>query len=295
MKKIFTSILILIFTISFTSFEIFAATKTQVAEISKIENELYGFDYIKDDFETRLKRLEETIYGKASSGDINSRLKNIANDIMSEQIGSEIEPSEDTYKESEEIADSSVNYPVMDEIEMKVFNKTYKNRDFHTRIVTVERELFGKIYDVEDYSTRMDRIKAKVLPEVLAREKVFGYDNSQEALNSSSLSGLNANRFAGRMPYGQENYTRPYANYGDYLGGASPIPEDIEDSLSELEYNTFGTEFSNEDTQTRIKRLNSVNKAQKSSQKYDSQKFNQRMSTFMEIGAMLLMILAMVL
>jgi len=53
--------------------------------------------------------------------------------------------------------------------------------------------------------------------------------------------------------------------------------------------------FVNEPTNTRIKRLNSVNKAKKSSSRYDSQKFNQRMSTVMEIGAMLLMILAMVL
>ena len=74
-----------------------------------------------------------------------------------------------------------------------------------------------------------------------------------------------------------------------------PIPENLEDELAQLEYNTFGTEFSNEDPQTRIKRLNSVNKAQKSSQRYDSNKFQQRMSTVMEIGAMLLMILAMVL
>ena len=295
MKKLFIICITIFLLELFIPIEIIAATKTQVAEISKIENELYGFDYIKDDFETRLKRLEETIYGKASSGDINTRLKKIASDIMSEQIGLEIEPTEDTYKEAEEIADSSVNYPVMDEIEMKVFNKTYKNRDFHTRIVTIERELFGKIYDVEDYSTRMDRIKAKVLPERLAREKVFGYDNSEELLSSNDLSGLNNNRFSGKMPYGQENYTRPYANYGDYTGSAADIPDNLNDELAQLEFNTFGTEFSNEDTQTRIKRLNSVNKAQKSSHLYDSQKFNQRMSTFMEIGAMLLMILAMVL
>ena len=57
----------------------------------------------------------------------------------------------------------------------------------------------------------------------------------------------------------------------------------------------FGTEFSNEDAQTRIKRLNSANKAKKSKPKYDSQKFSQHMSTAMEIGAMILMILAMVL
>ena len=65
--------------------------------------------------------------------------------------------------------------------------------------------------------------------------------------------------------------------------------------MAQIEYDTFGTEFSNEDTKTRIKRLNSANRAQRSSQRYDSNKFQQRMSTAMEIGAMLLMILAMVL
>jgi hypothetical protein len=149
MKKLFIIFITIFLLELFLPIITIAATKTRVAEISKIENELYGFDYIKDDFETRLKRLEETIYGKTFSGDMNSRLKKIASDIMSEQIGLEIEPTEDTYKVAEEIADSSVNYPVMDEIEMKVFNKTYKNRDFHTRVVTVERELFGKIYDVK--------------------------------------------------------------------------------------------------------------------------------------------------
>ena len=207
----------------------------------------------------------------------------------------EINPVEDTYKEEDVIADNNVNYPIVDEIELKLFQKTYKNRDFHTRIVTIERELFGKIYDVEDYSKRMDRIKAEVMPERLAREKVFGYDNSNDSINSIDLSGLNANRFAGRMPYGQENYTRPYANYGDYTGAASPVNHNLSEELAQLEYNTFGTEFSDEDAHTRIKRLNSVNKAKKSSSRYDSVKFQQRMSTAMEIGAMLLMILAMVL
>ena len=126
----------------------------------------------------------------------------------------------------------------------------------------------------------------------MAREKVFGYDNTDNAISSIDLSGLNANRFAGRMPYGQENYTRPYSNYGDYF---TPENSSFDDELAQLEQDTFGTEFSNDDTQTRMKRLNSVNKAKKSFGRYDNAKFQQKMSTAMEIGAMLLMILAMVL
>lgn len=295
MKKIFVYVSIFIYFFSFVPIEVFGANKTQLMQVAKIENEIFGFDYMNDELKSRISRLEKTIYGKELNGDLNQRLKKLANDITAEQIGLEIEPVEDSFKEQDNIADSSVNYPIVDEIEMKIFQKTYKNRDFHTRIVTIERELFGKIYDVEDYSKRMDRIKAEVMPERLAREKVFGYDNSHDSISSMDLSGLNVNRFGGKMPYGQENYTRPYANYGDYTGGASPINDNLSNELAQLEYNTFGTEFSNEDTTARIKRLNSVNKAKKSSSRYDSAKFQQRMSTAMEIGAMLLMILAMVL
>ncbi len=295
MKKLLIYLSIFVYLFSFIPVETFAANKTQSAEISKIENDIFGFDYINDELKNRVSRLEKTIYGEEKNGDLGARIKKLASDITADQIGLEIEPVEDTFRDDEVIADNTVNYPIVDEIEMKLFNQTYKNRDFHTRIVTIERKLFGKIYDVEDYSKRMDRIKAEVMPERLAREKVFGYDSTDNSLSSIDLSGLNANRFSGRMPYGQENYTRPYANYGEMTGGAYPVQDDINNQLAQLEYDTFGTEFSNEDPQTRIKRLNSVNKAKKSSNRYDSAKFQQRMSTAMEIGAMILMILAMVL
>ncbi|MCM1004349.1 MAG: hypothetical protein NC408_08420 [Candidatus Gastranaerophilales bacterium] len=291
MKKLFIYFTILLYLLSNMPLQTYAAP-THSAEISKIENDLYGFDYINDELKNRVARLEKTIYGQASTGDLNKRIKKLATDITAEQIGLEITPSEDTFREDDVVADNTVNYPIVDEIEMKLFNQTYKNRDFHTRIVTIERKLFGKIYDIEDYSTRMDRIKAEVMPQTLARENNDYYDDN--AISSSSLSGLNSNRFSS-MPYGQGNYTRPYANYGDFTGGAFPTPESLDDELAQLEYNTFGTEFSHEDTKKRLKRLNSVNKAKRTSSRYDSNKFQQRMSTAMEIGAMLLMILAMVL
>lgn len=301
MKKYLSYLFILTSLISFVSLPVAAAPQASV--ISKIENDIYGFDYSNDTSKNRVERLEKTIYGKASSGDLNKRIKKLSGDISADVIGLEIPPVEDSFKEDDTVkADSSVNYPIVDEIEKKLFNQTYKDRDFHTRIVTIERKLFGKIYDVDDYSTRMDRIKAEVMPQSLARESSFDGDYTaqrhfnDDEINSYDLSGLNHSRFS--MPFGQRNYTRPYVNYGDEMGGAAaPIPNNpnLNDELAQLEYETFGTEFSNEDTASRIKRLNSVSKAKKSSSRYDSQKFSQRMSTAMEIGAMILMILAMVL
>lgn len=300
MKKFLATFLIFVYIFGFTGFSVEAATQKPDSLITKIENDIYGFDYSNDTAQNRISRLEKTVYGKSSSGDINKRIKKLSGDISADVIGLEIEPTEDSFKEDETIADSSVNYPIVDEIEQKIFNQTYKNRDFHSRIVAIERKIFGKIYDVDDYSTRMDRIKAKVMPETIAKKSYDDdlagqnyYDN--DTLTSNDLSGLGRSRF--KMPFGQKNYTRPYANYGDMTGGSAMLPTNpnLNDELSQLEYETFGTEFSNEDTATRIKRLNSVSKAKKSASKYDSNKFSQRMSTAMEIGAMILMILAMVL
>ena len=300
MKKILAIFLMFLYIFVFTGFNVEAVTQKSNSLITKIENDIYGFDYSNDSAQNRISRLEKTVYGKSSNGDINKRIKKLSADISADVIGLEIEPTEDSFKEDEAIADSSVNYPIVDEIEQKIFNQTYKNRDFHSRIVAIERKIFGKIYDVDDYSTRMDRIKAKIMPETIAKNSYNGdfrsqsyYDN--DTLTSNDLSGLSGNRF--KMPFGQKNYTRPYANYGDMTGGSAMLPSNpnLNDELAQLEYETFGTEFSNEDTASRIKRLNSVSKAKKSASKYDSNKFSQRMSTAMEIGAMILMILAMVL
>lgn len=300
MKKILAIFLMFLYIFVFTGFNAEAVTQKSDSLITKIENDIYGFDYSNDSAQNRISRLEKTVYGKSSNGDINKRIKKLSGDISADVIGLEIEPTEDSFKEDETIADSSVNYPIVDEIEQKIFNQTYKNRDFHSRIVAIERKIFGKIYDVDDYSTRMDRIKAKIMPETIAKNSYNDdfrsqsyYDN--DTLTSNDLSGLSGNRF--KMPFGQKNYTRPYANYGDMTGGSAMLPSNpnLNDELAQLEYETFGTEFSNEDTASRIKRLNSVSKAKKSASKYDSNKFSQRMSTAMEIGAMILMILAMVL
>ena len=48
----------------------------------KIENELYGFDYINDEIKKRVARLEKTIYGKEGSGNIDNRIKKLSADIL---------------------------------------------------------------------------------------------------------------------------------------------------------------------------------------------------------------------
>jgi len=71
--------------------------------------------------------------------------------------------------------------------------------------------------------------------------------------------------------------------------------DDMSNRLSRVEQSMFGQTFENEDDKTRAARISSAYNAQKSSSKYDSNKFTQNMATAMQIGTMILMILACIL
>ena len=65
--------------------------------------------------------------------------------------------------------------------------------------------------------------------------------------------------------------------------------------LSRIESTMFGTTFTTDTETDRLRRISSAYKATKSAGKYDSNKFSQNMATAMQIGTLLLMILACVL
>ena len=69
----------------------------------------------------------------------------------------------------------------------------------------------------------------------------------------------------------------------------------MENRLARVESYMFGTVSSSDDTQTRIDRISSAYNAQKSSGKYDSNKFAQNMTTGVQIGMLILMVLACIL
>ena len=71
--------------------------------------------------------------------------------------------------------------------------------------------------------------------------------------------------------------------------------DDINNRLSRLESTMFGTTFDSDTQEDRLRRISSAYKAQKTASRYDSNKFSQNMATAMQIGTILLMILACVL
>ncbi len=246
-------------------------------QLLTMEEELYGINYADQNDETRLARLEQSVYGTVSQNSIAERVKKISDDLCADVINEKIKPCKDTFMAEEEsklAADETVSYPALDRVETKLFNKTYEKNDLDNRLARIEKHLFNQTYDKDSYNERVERIKNNVFKEDyrMASQNAYYDDLSYgSGMRSEDLSGLNRNLFTGR---GKTSF---------------------EDRLSSLENQMLGGSYNYDTDEERINRLNSAYKAQKSMNKYDSNRFQQGLSTAMQIGAMILMVLCMVL
>lgn len=297
-------------------FNLSAAASTYTPTLGKIENVLYGFQYDNEDDSTRLARIEESVYGSRNSGDVGQRINKLRSDLSADLLGQEIEAREDTFAseedewvEQEPVADANIQYPAVDELEMKVFNQKFNNKDIKNRLSALEKETFGQEF-TDDLSSRVDRLKAEIKPNSFMNNGIA--QSSNDFFDNEDLVQLEKN-------YHLERYESPnqfdYDAYNAMQNQNRFFPtkkvnittvenailrhsyngDSMENRLSRLENAMFGTEFSNDDNETRAQRISSAYRAQKSANKYDNNKFSQNMATAMQIGTILLMVLACIL
>lgn len=307
MKKILSTFIICL-TLSSTAI---ASTNTEL--LGKMENNLFGFEYTSQNDTQRVERIEKEVYGTPSNGDISKRIAKLNKDLGAELIGQEIEPCEDTFLQEEEYKEvlssqeANIDYPVINELEKSVFNSENKGIGVKDRLAKLEAKVFSKTYENEDLSTRVDRLRNKIQPASL--------DN---IANSPSDDFYTSGYYPPAYDYDGMEIGGMSNSYGyDYAGMHSPSffpakkanlnsierslykknfkSDDMQNRLARVEQSMFGETFSDEDEQTRINRISSAYNAQKSSAKYDSNRFAQNMSTAMQIGTMILMILACIL
>lgn len=277
--------------------------------LDNLENSLYGFTYTNSDDVTRLSRIEQSVYGTEKKGTIQERINTLKKDMSAELIGKEIPPKEDTFAEDEDKivhekphpTGTNVDYPSINELEKQVLKKEFKEKDLNTRLLTLEKQALGETFDNEPFSTRVERLQAKIKP------KSFMNNNIAQSSNSyfeDDIIPLDKN-------YKLDEYHSPDFDYESYNANKnSPANlaaveksvfkrtftnENTENRITRLETTMFGTTFEEDNTQTRINRISSAHKATKSAGKYDSNRFSQNMATAMQIGTMILMILACVL
>ncbi len=292
---------------------VFASQYSQI--LDKIENSLYGFTYTTSDDASRLSRIEESVYGQSKPNkSINERIASLNKDISAEQIGQEITPKEDTFAQEDDYretiaqekmppAGANVDYPSINELEKKVFKQEFKNTDLNTRLAKLEKETFGQIYDTDAFSSRVERLQAKIKPDSLMNNSIA--QDSNEYYDGDSIP-LDKN-------YNLSEYSPPEFDYDAYNSrNQKPVrinlasvektifkqsfnQDSMDNRLSRLESTMFGTTFDNDTENDRLRRISSAFNAMKTASKYDSNKFSQNMATAMQIGTILLMILACVL
>ncbi len=307
LKKLFV-LLILIFGLS-----AYSADSTSTT-LSKLEDVTFGVDYSNEKPESRLSRLEKNIYGQSKTGSIKTRLDKINKDIAGDVIGEEITPTKDTFMNEEDIiaSDGTENYPILNEIEQKLFNKSTPEKSLHSRIVNIEKKLFNKSYDTEDYYTRVERIKAEYYNQNPPIANNWDNDNYGDSYSNdyTAYNDTEPDIQSYYTPPTMRNWDRqnqgPYSTYSpkdEYELAAleerilnNTYPNDtVNDRLSRLENKVFETDFFYDDAKIRIDRLASVSKAKKSSHKYDNNRFYSKLNTAVSIGSMLLMVLAFIL
>ena len=283
--------------------------------LDKLENSLYGFTYTTSDDISRLDRIEESGYGqKKSNQNIQSRISALNKDMSAELLGQEIKPKEDTFAEEDDYretiaqekmppAGANVDYPSINELEREVFKQEYKNQDLNSRLAKLEKQTFGQSYDNDAFSSRVERLQAKIKPKSFMDNSIAQDANEYYSEDSIPLD-RNYNLSEYQSPefdydaYNARNTRPKQANIGSVeksIFKRSFDEDSMDNRLSRLESTMFGTTFNNDTDSDRINRISSAYKAQKTANKYDSNKFSQNMATAMQIGTILLMILACVL
>lgn len=284
--------------------------------LDNVENSLYGFTYTTQDDATRLNRIEESVYGQTSNKSTQQRIAKLKTDMAADLIGQEITPKEDTFAEDQDSykdriaeeklppAGANVDYPSINELEKQVFKQEFKNKDLNSRLASLEEKSLGKTYADDDFSSRVERLQAKIKP------KSF-MDNS---IAQSSNDYFDEDAIPLDKNYRLDRYEAPDFDYDAYNARNSRQPqrvnlasveksifkrsfaqEPMDNRLSRLESTMFGTTFNSNSEQERIDRISSAYKAQKTVSKYDSNKFSQNMATAVQIGTLILMVLACIL
>lgn len=282
--------------------------------LDNIENSLYGFTYTTSDDASRISRIEQSVYGQQKSGSVNERLNALKKDMAADLIGQEITPKEDTFAEDQDSykqeqvaqeklppAGANVDYPSINELEKQIFKKEFKDKDLNSRLASLEKQSLGQTFDNEPFATRVERLQAKIKPKSFMNNSIAQSSNDyfdEDAIpldKNYKLDEYRAPDFDYESYNARKNTPVNLASVEKSIFKRSFNNESTENRISRLESTMFGTTFAEDTEQARINRISSAYKAAKSASKYDSNKFSQNMATAMQIGTILLMILACVL
>ena len=295
-------------------------------KLEEIEKYFYGYTNKGSDI-SRVARVEKDLYGQTSSQSLKNRVDKIYKDMnLGGATGAAASLNQSYVPEEEPMtkdigpqAEAGIKYPVVDKLEQKVFKKAYENDDIYDRLARLEKQVFPKDFAKKStlsLNERVDALRDKLLGgSQLAAVDIDPYreeiilEDGQKYLGDSDgqynyYSYENSKNHIAQPS--SESYKESYGESSGYaqnydldvlekqLFGKRFAQEPPSKRLARLESNLFQRTFSDND-ETRIQRLLAVTTAQKTSQEYDSNKWARRLNAGIQIGSILLMVLAMIL
>lgn len=279
------------------------------SNIDKLENNLFGMTYSNESEQKRIERLEKNIYGAIQNGNINNRLNKISKDLSADEMGNEIEPTKFTEFETEEVADNTVDYPLINEFERKIFNQEYKNKNLNARLSELEKKVFNKTYPNDSLNERTDRLKTAIHinKQTQNMNDYMDYLTEMPKSYQEYFSTPYSNNYSQQTNFAEKEFEKELSS-GDRAKVSKILNtlekkilkrtyqhDSNEERIERLEENMFSTSFPQDKMEARLERLALAYQATRTSKKYDTNKLSQHMATAMQVGMFLLMILAMVL
>ena len=262
----------------------FANNATNI-QLSKMEQSIWGFEYVKDDASKRLSRIENNVFGSINSkATIEQRIQK-----LNEALG--LESYEDSLKQAYEIDQtevSGVNYPQIDQLEYQMFFQTYEKENIYKRLERLEKKIFGSTQE-GNLASRTDKLKAYIRQDTVAQNPSYyiqrPYQQTQdiEQYMGSQNKYENSDIFIQLAGLESTLFMKTYSQ--DPVGLR----------LNRLERKIFQRDFSSDDDYLRIQRLQAAASAQQTAKLYEANKIQKITSTGMQLGSLLLMILALIL
>lgn len=282
--KILNPIKILIIFL-FLNFNIAVFANADVAQISKMEQVIWGFEYSKDDVSKRLSRIENNVLGTVNSKlSTQQRIKK-----LNEAIG--LESYEDSLKQAYELDSTEVagvNYPQIDSLEYQMFLQTYEKENIYKRLERLEKKLFGSAQD-GNLASRTDRLKAYLRQDTVAQNPNYHIERPYQQTQDIETYMGSQNKYENSDMYIQ------LAGLETVLFSKTYSQDPVGLRLNRLERKIFQRDFSSDDDYLRIQRLQAAANAQQTAKIYEANKIQKITSTGMQLGSLLLMILALIL
>lgn len=272
--------------LSFMLLNVAFATQSPIdIQLSKIENSIWGFDYSKDDVLKRLTRIENNVFGTSNEKTSKeARIKKI-----NEAMG--FESYEESIKKAYEIDESEVegiNYPQIDTLEYQMFKTTYGKENIYKRLERLEKKIFGSSQE-GNLASRTDRLKAYIKQDVVAKNPSY-YEEQPYTTTSDIEEFMNS-----QNKYYESDIYIQLSGLENSLFSKTYSQDPIGLRLNRLERKIFQRDFSSDDEFLRLQRLQAAASAQQTAKLYEANKIQKYASTGMQIGSIILMILALIL